>query len=420
MKPFLAVAVLAVVIVLSVQIQPSDAELTGDGSPDNPYSGHVTELDSFAFYKVGTTFEAEVPGGMFSFITEGSGLQLERDGASIRLIGTLANPGLCRVEAIGDEGSYSEFIINIVSDTENNGDFDTIIGTYWEVAGLTVDNPIITGDSVLSDVSYELDDDGWYDFTIDWHGDRLDWYLDILGFLEQLPVLMEGSELQSSPLEVYNVDETNETIKFRVEMLSNYITLYPWTPTYFVSEGRIVDITFEFADLYEDFEAEIPDDPTREGYVFTGWYEDWDCTEPWGARTTYDWYELGSDLDLPVRYVYAGWEPDLGSEQFPYTGEATIPLQNGDEVWAEVGTSVHFDQDAGYDFTGYEGSGLSQEGFTLEGTLTTPGEYVIAYGNPGSGAYHLMFTLHVVGDIPLKFLSDPTDPLCATITYSKP
>ena len=127
-----------------------------------------------------------------------------------------------------------------------------------------------------------------------------------------------------------------------------------------------------------------------------------------------------TNYDLFITLYFIAVEPELGSEQNPYTGEATIPLQNGDEVWAKVGTSVHFDQDAAYDFTGYEGSGLSQEGFILEGTLTTPGEYIIAYGNPGSDAYHLMFTLHVVGDVVLEFLSDPTDPLYATITYSKP
>lgn len=41
------------------------------------------------------------------------------------------------------------------------------------------------------------------------------------------------------------------------------------------------------------------DAPSREGYVFTGWYRDPDCSVPWQARTD----TVTEDVTL-----YAGWE----------------------------------------------------------------------------------------------------------------
>ena len=45
---------------------------------------------------------------------------------------------------------------------------------------------------------------------------------------------------------------------------------------------------------------EVPQPPTREGYVFTGWYRDHGCFELWNVET--DIIEI--DMTL-----YAGWEP---------------------------------------------------------------------------------------------------------------
>lgn len=47
---------------------------------------------------------------------------------------------------------------------------------------------------------------------------------------------------------------------------------------------------------------EVPEPPTREGYVFTGWYRDPACYEQWNVETD----QIGSDLTL-----YAGWEPKV-------------------------------------------------------------------------------------------------------------
>ena len=143
----------------------------------------------------------------------------------------------------------------------------------------------------------------------------------------------------------------------------------------------------------------------------------------WGTATG-DFVIGVSDSNLiDSRLYFIATEPD-GSEHFPYTGEATIPLVDGGEVWVEVGTYIQFDTGGrAYGFDGFQGSGLMNEGHALNGTVTTPGDYEILYGSAGASdvpVYDYVFTLHVVSDVVLEFLSDPTDPIYATITYSKP
>lgn len=51
--------------------------------------------------------------------------------------------------------------------------------------------------------------------------------------------------------------------------------------------------------LYGDL-LEEPEPPTREGYVFTGWYQDKNCTYPW----------IFSETTVPQSItLFAGWEP---------------------------------------------------------------------------------------------------------------
>ena len=45
---------------------------------------------------------------------------------------------------------------------------------------------------------------------------------------------------------------------------------------------------------------DMPEPPTREGYVVTGWYRDAACDNPWQAQTD----TIQEDLTL-----YAGWKP---------------------------------------------------------------------------------------------------------------
>ena len=50
--------------------------------------------------------------------------------------------------------------------------------------------------------------------------------------------------------------------------------------------------------MYGEYVAE-PEPPTREGYVFTGWYSDENCTYLWDMDTT----QVARSMTL-----YAGWE----------------------------------------------------------------------------------------------------------------
>ena len=44
---------------------------------------------------------------------------------------------------------------------------------------------------------------------------------------------------------------------------------------------------------------QLPEDPTREGYTFTGWYKDHSCTEYW---------DVDNDIIEIDMTLYAGWE----------------------------------------------------------------------------------------------------------------
>ena len=50
--------------------------------------------------------------------------------------------------------------------------------------------------------------------------------------------------------------------------------------------------------MYGDH-VDLPEPPTREGYVFTGWYADVNCVNVWDMEN----YIVNDDLTL-----YAGWE----------------------------------------------------------------------------------------------------------------
>ena len=45
---------------------------------------------------------------------------------------------------------------------------------------------------------------------------------------------------------------------------------------------------------------EAPEPPTREGYIFTGWYKDPGCDQAWNMETD----TIETDITL-----YAGWKP---------------------------------------------------------------------------------------------------------------
>ena len=58
------------------------------------------------------------------------------------------------------------------------------------------------------------------------------------------------------------------------------------------------DVPAQTEVMYGDYVIE-PEPPTREGYVFTGWYADENCVNVWDMEN----YIVNDDLTL-----YAGWE----------------------------------------------------------------------------------------------------------------
>ena len=60
------------------------------------------------------------------------------------------------------------------------------------------------------------------------------------------------------------------------------------------------DVPAQYDVMYGDY-VEEPEPPTREGYVFTGWYADENCTQLWDM----DYAQIGQSTTL-----YAGWEAE--------------------------------------------------------------------------------------------------------------
>ena len=66
----------------------------------------------------------------------------------------------------------------------------------------------------------------------------------------------------------------------------------------FDSKGG-TDVPAQTDVMYGDLVVE-PEPPTREGYVFTGWYMDENCNYLWDMEVS----QVGQSMTL-----YAGWEP---------------------------------------------------------------------------------------------------------------
>ena len=61
-----------------------------------------------------------------------------------------------------------------------------------------------------------------------------------------------------------------------------------------------------------------PTAPTADGYVFTGWYKEPDCINPWDFNT-----EVPGDMTL-----YAGWEPVVVSKPGDANGDGKVDVQD--------------------------------------------------------------------------------------------
>ena len=442
-KPFILL-VLAVLVITTLGLsEPAVAELTGDGSPDNPYSGHVTELYPFAFYTVGTSFDAYLEDGERTIVDDdyliGSGLYAEDN----HLRGTLSATGIF----IANEGSTKQYVIVSPHSFDEYGWVDTsnypAAGAYEDLAPLGFggaddvyfDN---LGNGHLPDEGYIgeladggiMDENGYKMFSL--YYSHSAYAADYWMCLANLP-----EELRTSITENTTVEEDSEyvgTVHVSTEEFFNLKSTMI-VPTIFVNEGKISWKIIEVKETYEEYASNPVPTPTKEGFTFTGWYEDPECTIPWEFMTAQDWLDLNGDFSgmNPARFIYAGWEPleshiaatdGSGTKDDPYSG--TISHTNvwdwayiPPEIYVEVGSTFDVVLSTTSLTNVYEvDSPLYLEtlgrNVNLKGDVTEVGDCELICNGELVTTFHFVQTTSE-----LVFISSPSDEQYATITYVK-
>lgn len=100
--------------------------------------------------------------------------------------------------------------------------------------------------------------------------------------------------------------KVNMSLKTANIMVAVFIFLLVAATVFIVSHGGFT-VSFdtnggshiESVKVMHSQTVELKEDPVKEGYVFTGWYTDRDCTESFDIRT---------DTVTTSMTLYAGWE----------------------------------------------------------------------------------------------------------------
>lgn len=125
------------------------------------------------------------------------------------------------------------------------------------------------------------------------------------------------------------------------------------------AKTRLLNIE-EFFATYEEVElAELPPNPTKEGYTFTGWYYDEACTIPYNNEPIY------SDTKL-----YAGWRINTFKVTFNSDGGSAVGEQTVD--WNTSATLTTPTKE-GYTFVGWflpNGTQYTNQAIKADTTLT--------------------------------------------------
>lgn len=289
--------------------EDSEDAASGDGTSDDPYSGVVTEFDTFAYYEIGTTFDVQLPISNL-VITPGFGLSLSGG----HLTGTLTAGGVCFIDEWRVDG-YAKYQWTILVPCVFDGGgmaINPVAGEFTYTSQISSYGDINTclreigvGGTSYSELQWTVDEENMY--VIETHN-LYDYDIDYWRVLYEYV----NSGVFHNEVEVMTVDFTTNTVILRLYDLNGNLRGIPsLVPTYFVVDGQVVWKIFEVEEYYESTSVfDIPT-PTKDGYIFTGWYEDEACTVPWEMLTESDWEDpfIVSLFD-PARFLYAGWEPD--------------------------------------------------------------------------------------------------------------
>ena len=124
---------------------------------------------------------------------------------------------------------------------------------------------------------------------------------------------------------------------------------------------------------------EKPNDPTRTGYSFDGWYKEAACTNAWQFKTT---TETGEPVTGNTT-LYAKWTPNTYTVTLDNQGATTAGAANVTATYSAVLPSIadNLPEKTGYTFGGYysetNGGGtqyLKEDGTPTDATWTTAGE----------------------------------------------
>ena len=231
-----------------------------------------------------------------------------------------------------------------------------------------------------------------------------------------------------------NIYEMNESSTFYFER-GTYVNIYPFNPdTFTLDQWGWIDPEFEGGGgLTREYYFSMARDVgcivgNIEGHVSFDFMGD--------ANVTFV-FVIAGETNLPPFTAASG----TGTEGDPYSG--TLSIAEGSlinyadfpiDIWVEEGcvfdllleTSNKHDPQYSYTLSADVGlnliprDDLFESGHDLSGTADTVGTTTLTITSNDFGTER-QIAIHVVsGQTELVFLSDPTDPLFATITYSKP
>ncbi|GAA6427780.1 InlB B-repeat-containing protein [Dielma fastidiosa] len=102
-------------------------------------------------------------------------------------------------------------------------------------------------------------------------------------------------------------DFAKDTVKENLILYAGWEKIEPSQKNHVVIFNYLIDNEYHSESVSEGNIAAMPAKPFKEGYTFTGWYIDQDCTIPWDFDN-----RVYSDLTL-----FAGWQ--VNTEEYPFT-----------------------------------------------------------------------------------------------------